>query len=221
MLGGSIEVASEYGHGTTFTVRLPTGDITGIPTVSQPGERAASATVAKKPPERLEYRILVAEDGLDNQRLLQHFLGKAGAQLTMVDNGQKAVDAAIQAETAGEPFDVILMDMQMPVLDGYGAATALRQVGYRRPIVALTANAMSGDREKCIAAGCDDFATKPFERPKLFATIRQWAERADSMPMPEDLERPLTALGQLYATEASKPNSSSGTGSTNGCQARV
>ncbi len=92
----------------------------------------------------------------------------------MVDDGQKALETALRAELADEPFHVVLMDMQMPVLDGYGAATALREAGYRRPIIALTANAMSCDREKCLAAGCDDFATKPFERGKLFATIRQW-----------------------------------------------
>ncbi len=205
MLGGSIDVSSEYGQGTTFTVRLPTGNIAGVATVSQPGERAANAAVSKKPPERLEYRILVAEDGPDNQRLLQHFLGKAGAQLTLVDDGQKALETALRAELADEPFHVVLMDMQMPVLDGYGAATALREAGYRRPIIALTANAMSGDREKCLAAGCDDFATKPFERGKLFATIRQWAERADSMPAPELLDQPLNALGELYPRETPVP----------------
>jgi signal transduction histidine kinase/DNA-binding NarL/FixJ family response regulator len=199
MLGGSIDVSSEHGRGTTFTVRVPTGAIEGVAMISQPGEPSASKRAMPKPPERLEYRILVAEDGPDNQRLVQHFLGKAGATLTMVDDGQKAVNEALRAESAGEPFDVILMDMQMPVLDGYGAATLLRQSGYRRPIIALTANAMSGDREKCVEAGCDDFATKPFERAKLFATIRQWAECADTLPPPEVLDQPLKVLGQLYA----------------------
>ena len=119
----------------------------------------------------LQGRILLAEDNWDNQQLLALLLRRAGAQVTAVENGQLAVAAAWAAHEAGQPFDVILMDIQMPVLDGFEATRQLRQQGYTAPIVALTAHAMAEDCQKCLAAGCNHYASKPFDRQRPLATV--------------------------------------------------
>ncbi|MGD8454120.1 MAG: ATP-binding protein [Phycisphaerae bacterium] len=176
-LGGQISVRSHPGLGSTFTFCVPTGSLRGVRLVDRETARAAAGQPAAKAPggaagERLCCRVLLAEDGPDNQRLITHFLSKAGVAVTVVPDGQQAVDAVLAAQAAGEPFDVVLMDMQMPVLDGYRAARRLREQGCTVRIVALTAHAMTEDREKCLAAGCDAFASKPINREKLLAVVR-------------------------------------------------
>jgi CheY-like chemotaxis protein len=134
--------------------------------------------------ERLSCNILLAEDGPDNQRLIAMLLKKAGATVTVVENGQLAVELGLKAmrgelrrrEDPGGRFDMILMDMQMPVLDGCQATRQLRAAGYEGPIIALTANAMAEDREQCFEAGCDDFASKPIDRRALLSIVGRWAE---------------------------------------------
>ena len=107
--------------------------------------------------------MLLVEDGADNRRLVIFLLRKLGLETEVAEYGREGVDQAWQAVERGEPFNVILMDMQMPVLDGYGAAGELRSGGYGGPIIALTAHAMEGDRERCLSAGCDEFLTKPVD----------------------------------------------------------
>ena len=120
-------------------------------------------------------RVLLAEDGLDNQRLIALILKTVSMEVVVADNGQIAYDKAMSALEAGEPFDVILMDMQMPVLDGVTATRKLRAAGYQGAIISLTANAMESDSKRCLDAGCNDFACKPVNREKLIQTIKKHA----------------------------------------------
>jgi CheY-like chemotaxis protein len=130
----------------------------------------------------LSCRLLLAEDTAVNQRLISLVLQRVGAEVVVVANGQLAVDAALAAQAEGRPYDVVLMDMQMPVMDGYTATATLRRQGYRGPIVALTAHAMAADRQGCLDAGCDDYATKPIDRAKLIGTITRFVAMPTQMP---------------------------------------
>src|SRR5690606_9984238 len=105
-------------------------------------------------------------------RLIGLVLRKAGYEVAVAENGRIAIEKIRQGETQGKPFDLILMDMQMPEVDGYSAARRLRDEGCQTPIIALTAHAMTGDREKCLAAGCDEYLSKPIDRSLLLATVQ-------------------------------------------------
>ncbi len=182
MLGGSIDVTSVPGLGSSFLFSIPTGSLENVKLLQSPSEaeivsdlneaaEAASAAAS----QNLAARVLLAEDGVDNRRLISHHLKKAGVNVTTAENGKLAYDAATAAVADGSPFDLIFMDMQMPVMDGYQATSRLRQDGYTGPIIALTAHAMTGDREKCLTAGCDEYLTKPIDPQRLFTMIRNFA----------------------------------------------
>jgi CheY-like chemotaxis protein len=111
------------------------------------------------------------DDVKTNRMLIAMILRKAGAEVEQAENGQIAIEKIELAQNTGCPFDVILMDMQMPVLDGYEATRRLRAAGLTTPIVALTAHAMTGDSDTCLEAGCSDYMSKPVDRKKLLRTI--------------------------------------------------
>ncbi len=179
MLGGEIYLVSEIDRGSTFRLAVP------IRLPSQPSTKQSSPAqlrdcdAANSSRPLFGYRVLVAEDGPDNQRLVAYHLTKAGAEVHLAGDGQQAVKALLgDGQCPAGHFDLVLMDMQMPVLDGYQATETLRARGYAGPIVALTAHAMEGDRQKALAAGCDDYATKPINAPKLVETIRHHIQQA-------------------------------------------
>jgi PAS domain S-box-containing protein len=197
-LGGSITAESETGVGSTFTLTIDAGTL-NAPIVHESADAALSPEAALEPAAdqsktRLNCRVLLAEDGPDNQRLLTFLLTRAGAETVVVENGQLAVHAALDAAAQGKPFDVLLMDMQMPVLDGYEATRQLRNAGYTRPIVALTAHAMNHDRAQCLRAGCDAYLAKPIDRHTLLQTVAVFASKS-SQPANASVETPVTKQG--------------------------
>ena len=178
-LGGSLTLESRVGIGSKFTLSITTGALSGVTMLHDEQEAGSSDTSPATPASSgLRGRVLLAEDGPDNQALITAYLKRAGAAVTVAANGRLAVDEALAARAAGAPFDLILMDMQMPELDGYGATRdALRDAGYRLPIVALTAHTLVGERAKCLAAGCDDYLRKPIVRADFGAVLQRYLAR--------------------------------------------
>jgi len=169
-LGGDLTAKSEAGHGSTFSVVVDTGPLDEVELLDhaqlqqrrKESSRPAGPADHKLPPAR----VLVVDDGEANRQLIQLVLGRAGANVVTAVNGQEAVDMA-----GSQSFDAFLMDMQMPVMDGYAATRRLRGMGVTQPIIALTANAMKGDEEKCRAAGCSGFLSKPVDLDELIRTL--------------------------------------------------
>ncbi len=140
--------------------------------VEQPvaGGPAASARPSQpSTPTSLRGRILVAEDDRVNQTIIRHVLERSGLEVTVADNGQQALD---QVRSAA--YDLVLMDIQMPVMNGYEATRHIRALSPDLPVVALTAHAMKGEKEKCLEAGCQDYLAKPIDKAQLFEVLARY-----------------------------------------------
>ncbi len=189
LLGGQITVSSVVGQGSTFVVRLPVGTLDGIRLLDSVPMHRSDKSPEDKPANEAplrNVRVLVADDGPDNRRLISYVLSRAGAEVVAVENGQEAIEAVSAANANNlavdaRPFQVILMDVEMPVIDGIEATIQLRRQGLRIPIIAITAHALGETRESCLEAGCDTFIIKPF---KLHDMVRQVADVvAESTPV--------------------------------------
>ncbi len=203
LLGGDIAASSALGKGSIFTLTVATGPLEGTALLDQPTEAIAQIVTKPKPATahrtRLDCRILLAEDGPDNQRLIAFVLRKAGAEVEIAEDGRKAMEKVLATfpgwgrryDDPQELFDLILMDMQMPVMDGYESTRRLRQQGYKGPIIALTAHAMVEDGQKCLDAGCDDYLPKPFEHRALLEMVSRHitAAKEDEPLLPDGRTR--------------------------------
>ena len=173
MMGGTIEVASEPGQGACFTVRLELPKGQQQATAALPEKKEVLAVKAMPGKPKLRGRVLVAEDNESNLIVARAQLERMGLTVLTAGDGQQALEVL-----AAEPVDLVLMDCQMPVLDGYATTEALRrsEAGSERrvPVIALTANAMKGDRERCRAAGMDDYLAKPYGVDALQAILARW-----------------------------------------------
>jgi signal transduction histidine kinase/ActR/RegA family two-component response regulator len=195
LLGGDVTVASQPGRGSSFTLTVAAEPLDFTPPLALPG-RSAGATsrdrqeaetpgaaaqpalppAREAPQPRRAGRILVVEDMPDNRLLVTLLLRSAHYEVAEAENGQLALTKALAAEET-DPFDLVLMDMQMPVMDGYTATRELRTKGFKRPIVALTAHAMAADRERCLAAGCDGYQSKPLDPAGLLSAIARFVKQ--------------------------------------------
>jgi len=170
LLGGSVSLTSELGKGSVFSLTIPAGIdvesqslITELERSTPRSERSGMGDI------KLSGKILVAEDDRTNQMVILAMLKKAGLQTTIANDGKEAVEKA-----SSESFDIILMDIHMPNMNGYEATRALRERGFTLPILALTASVLKSEVKKCLEAGCDEHLNKPIDRPKLLQTLSKY-----------------------------------------------
>ncbi len=187
ILGGDISVESEIGKGSVFNISIAIGELSAINWLNS-FPHIEQVSSVNQISETYHGRVLVAEDNTDNQGLIRLFLEQAGLNIEIVGNGSQAVEIAL-----AEDFDLILMDMQMPIMGGLEATEMLRTMGFEQPIVALTANVMKEDIVLQREAGCNDTVAKPIDRIELFKTLAKYlpSEPIDEKSLGDDLAEKL------------------------------
>jgi signal transduction histidine kinase/ActR/RegA family two-component response regulator len=177
LLGGDIRVDSRAGEGSCFTFEFDAGPA-GETAWLDPGEfelnEQPSSVVGSSSDDLRGMRVHVVDDNPDNLKIIQFLLEETGVEVSCSRNGEECIQAVKSAVAEGNPHALVLMDMMMPVMDGYTATTQLRNEGIDIPIVALTAFAMAGDREKCIDVGCNDYLTKPIIPAQLEEVLARY-----------------------------------------------
>jgi signal transduction histidine kinase len=167
LLGGTMDLKSEEGKGSTFTMTIPAD----VVAVSRNHNQQDNAEYNG----RFSGKILLVEDGPANQIFMKSIFEELGFKVMIASDGLQAVEAAKNAE-----FDLVLMDMQMPNMNGYEATKKLHSIGFKKPIIAMTASLMNEDERKCLQAGCDDFIAKPIERGRLIKMLCKFMTPAEA-----------------------------------------
>ena len=176
-LGGTISVESELGKGSSFRVIIPTGSLENAELLDCVDDKVASingSSQKKSAPQKVEFsgRVLIVDDCEDNRDLVKFFLKKTGLKVDVAENGEEGVTAVERGD-----FDLVLMDMQMPIMDGITATKKLRELGHQIPIVALTANRLTEQVQACLDAGCVGCLGKPFKKNELYEAIERFMVR--------------------------------------------
>ncbi len=168
-MGGSMEVRSTPGQGSTFLFFIQSGGTSSTLIRKVPNPRATPKPGAASPLPLFQGRVLFADDALDNRRLVEHLLRKAGVEVVLVEDGHQAIETVQSSH-----FDLILMDVQMPIIDGLTATTRIRQSGVATPIVALSAGAMTSEVDMAMQAGCSMHLSKPFSRDAFYQMLSKY-----------------------------------------------
>ncbi|MEH0168081.1 PAS domain S-box protein [Roseateles microcysteis] len=189
LMGGDVGVQSERGRGSLFwlTVRMPAVEEPLTLDAAEPEVLAPTRLRQELRGRHAGARVLLVDDNPVNQDVAQELLRSVGLQISLAGNGQEALE-----QLARSPFDLVLMDMQMPVMDGLQATRLLRQRGALMPVIAMTANAFGEDRKRCLAAGMSDHVSKPVNPDQLYATLLRWLPERPARPEP-----PVRAPGAL------------------------
>lgn len=210
LLDGEIGVESMPGHGSTFWFTVKLGTTSGQSSITPAPHTNVLSSSLHSFPSFIGTHVLLAEDNPVNREVALGMLGSMECRVEIVENGRQAAEA-----TAKQRYDLILMDCQMPEIDGFSATAAIRAqeassgTVRRTPIIALTANAMEGDREKCLAAGMDDYLSKPFSQEQLRSVVQRWitaAPSADStvtptLPSPRSSTVDISAWDNLLSSQ--------------------
>lgn len=166
--GGEISVVSQEGQGSQFSLTLPLREVCALP--AQDSAPAGSPTLAQGKAHTLQGRVLLVEDNTVNRLFVRKVLEQAGAQVQEAEDGRQACEFY----ASDSNLDLVILDMQMPVMDGYQTVRTLRQQGFAGPVLALTANVLEQDRKRCLEAGCDAFLGKPVRVRALLDSCAEW-----------------------------------------------
>lgn len=184
MLGGSITVESESKKGSKFTVSILTGNVSDVEYIQPSSLDELQANAGEPTAFHLDCHILVVDDRRDIRFLSRRFLTEAGATVGEAEDGEVALQYVTKAMAEGGKIDLIMLDMQMPKLDGYETARQLRKLGFVGPIIALTADAMQGDMTRCIECGCNNYLSKPIDKAAMLRMVSSYMPTKSNFQIP-------------------------------------
>lgn len=199
LLKGEIEVRSEEGRGTEFKITIPIGLSSEASTRTSCLKQKYAKAQLKCMPDGQRFRVLVVDDHDDIRKMIQYLLRSAGADTDSVESGEKALELIMRAEERRYPYDAIILDIHLSGISGYEVAQKLRESDYRGTIVAVTAAAMKFEEQKCLAAGCDHYITKPIDEEDLInLLVRACSDKADAFEAGAD---PAPLVSQVLIVE--------------------